>query len=221
MLSLSDNEFSVINFLVRNFTEKLTIRNVAQRLNFSAAGVFNILKKLEKAGIVIGQRLGTGLFYSINFDNKQLSDFHSRKIGQMSRFAAKDVEAISVVHGNRVTSVEKQNGKWKLVSPKVTDADESFITSFIESYQTLTAEKVYSTAEIQKLGGEKKFNLKVPSATVSFKGAQGKPLQFFSLSISKEGISMPLGDGSFGQVPIQRWPDLVPEDTAFQIHKKK
>ena len=70
MLSLSDNEFSVINFLVRNFTEKLTIRNVAQRLNFSAAGVFNILKKLEKAGIVIGQRLGTGLFYSINFDNK-------------------------------------------------------------------------------------------------------------------------------------------------------
>ena len=70
MLSLSDNEFSVINFLVRNFTEKLTIRNVAQRLNFSAAGVFNILKKLEKEGIVVGQRLGTGLFYSINFDNK-------------------------------------------------------------------------------------------------------------------------------------------------------
>ena len=70
MLSLSDNEFSVINFLVRNFTEKLTIRSIAQRLNFSAAGVFNILKKLEKEGIAVGQRLGTGLFYSINLDNK-------------------------------------------------------------------------------------------------------------------------------------------------------
>ena len=70
MISLSDNEFSVINFLVRNFTEKLTIRNVAKRLNFSAAGVFNMLKKLEKEGIVVGQRLGTGLFYSINLDNK-------------------------------------------------------------------------------------------------------------------------------------------------------
>ena len=46
MLSLSDNEFSVISFLVRNFTEKLTIRNIAHRLNFSPAGVFNILKKL-------------------------------------------------------------------------------------------------------------------------------------------------------------------------------
>ena len=70
MISLSDNEFSVLNFLVRNFTEKLTIRNIAQRLGFSPAGVFNILKKLEKQGIVEGEKLGTGLFYSINFENK-------------------------------------------------------------------------------------------------------------------------------------------------------
>ena len=70
MLSLSDNEFSVLNFLAKNFTEKLTIRNMAQRLNFSPAGVFNILKKLEKHNIVIGEKLGTGLFYSINFENK-------------------------------------------------------------------------------------------------------------------------------------------------------
>src|SRR3989338_1761932 len=70
MLSLSDNEFSVINFLVRNFTERLTIRSIAQRLEFSPAGVFNILKKLEKQNIVTGQKFGTGLFYSINFDSK-------------------------------------------------------------------------------------------------------------------------------------------------------
>ena len=70
MLSLSDNEFSVISFLVRNFTERLTIRSIAQKLGFSAAGVFNILKKLEKEQIVIGEKLGTGMFYSINFDNK-------------------------------------------------------------------------------------------------------------------------------------------------------
>ena len=69
MISLSDNEFSVISFLVRNFAEKLTIRNMAQRLGFSAAGVFNILKKLEKENIVTGQKLGTGLFYAINLEN--------------------------------------------------------------------------------------------------------------------------------------------------------
>ena len=70
MLSLSDNEFSVISFLVRNFTERLTIRSIAQKLDFSPAGVFNILKKLEKHNIVVGERLGTGLFYGINFENK-------------------------------------------------------------------------------------------------------------------------------------------------------
>ena|SRR3989344_4861632 len=70
MLSLSDNEFSVLNFLIRNFSEKLTIRNIAKRLNFSSAGVFNILKKLEKQNIVVGEKLGTGLFYSINFENR-------------------------------------------------------------------------------------------------------------------------------------------------------
>src|SRR3989344_9405559 len=70
MLSLSDNEFSVLNFLIRNFSEKLTIRNIAKRLNFSSAGVFNILKKMEKQNIVVGEKLGTGLFYSINFENR-------------------------------------------------------------------------------------------------------------------------------------------------------
>ena len=70
MLSLSDNEFAVIDFLVRNFYEKLTIRSIAIRLKFSPAGVFNILKKLEKEGIVRGEKLGTGLFYSMNFENR-------------------------------------------------------------------------------------------------------------------------------------------------------
>ena len=70
MLSLSDNEFSVLRFLVRNFTERLTIRNIAKKLNFSPAGVFNILKKLENHQIVAGEKLGTGLFYSINLENK-------------------------------------------------------------------------------------------------------------------------------------------------------
>ncbi len=70
MLSLSDNEFAVISFLVRNFSEKLTIRSMAKRLGFSPAGVFNILKKLEENEIVTGEKLGTGLFYKINLDSR-------------------------------------------------------------------------------------------------------------------------------------------------------
>ena len=70
MLSLSDNEFAVLNFLARNFTERLTIRTIAQKLKFSPAGVHTILKKLEKQGIVSGEKLGTGLFYRISFESK-------------------------------------------------------------------------------------------------------------------------------------------------------
>jgi len=70
MLSLSDNEFTVLNFLVRNFYERLTIRNIAKRLKFSPAGVYNTLKKLEKLNVVYGEKLGTGLFYKINLESK-------------------------------------------------------------------------------------------------------------------------------------------------------
>ena len=69
MLSLSDNEFAVINFLVRNFSERLTVRSIAKKLNFSPAGVYNILKKLEQQNIVFGEKLGTGLFFKINLEN--------------------------------------------------------------------------------------------------------------------------------------------------------
>ena len=70
MLSLSDNEFAVINYLTRNFSSRDTIRSIAKKLSFSPAGVYNILKKLEKQNIVTGERFGTGLFYKLNLNNK-------------------------------------------------------------------------------------------------------------------------------------------------------
>tara|TARA_Y100000310_G_scaffold258915_1_gene267460 strand:- start:1590 stop:2099 length:510 start_codon:yes stop_codon:yes gene_type:complete len=70
MLSLSDNEFAVLNFLIRNFTSKDTVRSIAKKLGFSPAGVYNILKKLEKLEIVNGEKFGTGLFFRLNLENK-------------------------------------------------------------------------------------------------------------------------------------------------------
>ena len=95
MLSLSDNEFSVISFLVRNFTERLTIRNIAKRLGFSAAGVFNILKKLEKESIVVGQKLGTGLFYSMNFDSRVAKHLAATVLAYPEEKASFDTEKLS------------------------------------------------------------------------------------------------------------------------------
>jgi len=69
MDSIAKNEFQVINFLVRNFSERFTIRSIAQNLKLSPAGVHSILKKLEKNNIVVHEKLGTGLFYEVNLDN--------------------------------------------------------------------------------------------------------------------------------------------------------
>lgn len=69
MHSIAKNEFQVINFIVRNFTQRFTIRNIAQNLKLSPAGVHSILKKLETSNIVVHEKLGTGLFYAINLNN--------------------------------------------------------------------------------------------------------------------------------------------------------
>ena len=69
MDSIAKNEFKVINFLVRNFSERLTMRSIAMKLNLSAAGVHVSLKKLEKSKIVVAEKLGTGLFYKINLND--------------------------------------------------------------------------------------------------------------------------------------------------------
>ncbi|MBW2975007.1 hypothetical protein KY366_04790 [Candidatus Woesearchaeota archaeon] len=70
MLSLSKNEFNVIRFLIRNFSRRFTIRNIGAELGISAAGAHAALKKLEKSRIVKAERLGTGLFYYVNLDDK-------------------------------------------------------------------------------------------------------------------------------------------------------
>jgi len=70
MISLSKNEFNVIGFLIRNFSKRFTIRNIASDLNISAAGAHAVLKKLEKNGIVKADKLGTGLFYYVNLESK-------------------------------------------------------------------------------------------------------------------------------------------------------
>jgi len=69
MLSISKNEFNVIGFLIRNFSKKFTIRNIASKIGVSAAGAHAVLKKLEGNSVVKAERLGTGLFYEINLDN--------------------------------------------------------------------------------------------------------------------------------------------------------
>ena len=70
MIPISKNELGVLGFLIRNFSKRFTIRNIASRLKISAPGAHSSLKKLESKDIVKAERLGTGLFYEVNLDNK-------------------------------------------------------------------------------------------------------------------------------------------------------
>ncbi len=90
MISLSKNEFNVISFLIRNFSKRLTIRNIASKLEISAAGAHAVLKKLEKGNVVKAEKLGTGLFYEINLDEKIARYLAS--IGLLEHFDLKYIE---------------------------------------------------------------------------------------------------------------------------------
>lgn len=107
MLSLSDNEFAVLNFLARNFTERLTIRTIAQKLKFSPAGVHTILKKLERQGIVCGEKLGTGLFYRINLESK--TAYHLAAAVLVGFFDYKNDELVKFRGSAKAVLYDKKN----------------------------------------------------------------------------------------------------------------
>ena len=108
MDSIAKNEFIVINFLVRNFSERLTIRNIAAKLKLSAAGVHSILKKLENSKIVEAEKLGTGLFYRIGFNSPTarhlaavvLLDFYKNDVPREICELKKDVGAAVLQDNN-------------------------------------------------------------------------------------------------------------------------
>ncbi len=71
MDSLNNTDLAVISFLTRNFTELFSMRKIARQLKLSTAGIHKSCKELEKQGIVVSERLGSGLFYRMNFPDRK------------------------------------------------------------------------------------------------------------------------------------------------------
>jgi len=69
MVSISDSDLKILLFLIRNYAARHTTREIGLKLKISPAGSYKSLKKMEKDKIVIPEKLGTGLFYSINYTN--------------------------------------------------------------------------------------------------------------------------------------------------------
>ena len=99
MISLSKNEFGVVSFLIRNFSTRFTIRNIASQLKISAAGAHAVLKKLEKSDVVKAEKLGTGLFYHINLASKIAT--HLAAIVLLEHFDIKGIETKDIEKESR------------------------------------------------------------------------------------------------------------------------
>lgn len=67
---LTKNENKVIDLLLRNFYESLTIREISRRTNTTPMGARKILNKLKSNDILTSRRIGTGVFYRMNLQNK-------------------------------------------------------------------------------------------------------------------------------------------------------
>src|SRR3989338_5663678 len=91
MVGLTLNEIRVISFLLRNFTERYSIRHLARELGLSPMGARKIAMKLEKAGILRFESIGTSIYYSPN-----LNEEIGRKVAELV-LAYKDLNAYAKV----------------------------------------------------------------------------------------------------------------------------
>ncbi|MES2615070.1 MAG: DUF4340 domain-containing protein, partial [Bdellovibrionota bacterium] len=94
-------------------------------------------------------------------------------------------------------------------------ADERFITSFIQTFQSLYVQSVVEKNESLKRGLQK-YGLATPAAKIQFKDAQNKLLQEFNLGITKEAVYVQMPDGAVGKLNLASWPDYVPKAVKFQ-----
>ena len=66
MASFTENEIKVINFLIRNFTERYSINQISKKLRISPMGCYKILKKLETKEVVKYEKIGNAQFYFVD-----------------------------------------------------------------------------------------------------------------------------------------------------------
>ncbi len=70
MLALTRNEARMIDFILRNFTERYSINQLAKELKLSPQGAYKMAKKLEKARILKPEPIGGAIYYHPDLDEE-------------------------------------------------------------------------------------------------------------------------------------------------------
>ncbi len=102
MLSLTKNESRVINFLIRNYSERISMNGVGKRLRLSPMGVYKILKKLEKQKILTFESIGQANYYRIDFNEqvaRKSTEFvlSQNELNSFAKVCAEDLKKIQVL----------------------------------------------------------------------------------------------------------------------------
>ena len=70
MVLTNKNQEKMINFLIRNFDIRNSIRQIGRKIGISAMGAQKMLKRLEKQQIVAAEKIGTAIYYKLNLSKR-------------------------------------------------------------------------------------------------------------------------------------------------------
>lgn len=70
MVRTSKYELKVLSFLLRHFSEKYSINQLAKQIGLTPKGMHKLLKRLESQEIITPQKLGNAIFYELNFKSE-------------------------------------------------------------------------------------------------------------------------------------------------------
>ncbi len=117
-ITLTPNEFRTLNFLIRHFTEKYSINQLAKKISITPKGIHKLLKKLEREQIVKFTKLANSLFYQVNLESETAKKCSELALiedieSSYARVQAKDLESLkkcvisAVLFGSVLTKGEK------------------------------------------------------------------------------------------------------------------
>src|SRR3989338_894670 len=95
--SLTPNVIRVMDFLIRNFEERLSINTIGKRLGLSPRGAHQILKNLEKIDAIVPERIGNVIYYRPNWEGasgRKMMEFIMLR-NDLSKYAQVQAEDLS------------------------------------------------------------------------------------------------------------------------------
>lgn len=114
---LTKNEKNVIRALMFSFNEKYSINEIARKCDLAPNGALKILRKFEKEGVIIMQKIANIKAYSINFNNSQTRSILELSLIKEGNNRVKNrvedlkqlqkITEIGIIFGSYITEKEK------------------------------------------------------------------------------------------------------------------